>query len=75
MTDLSTLEMRELQRESARALAYWRPTNNELHVFTKQAHHDSQGFYRAVLEKYIADFGGLPSEAGPAQDIQLISDV
>lgn len=74
MTDLSTLTLRQLQQESARALAYWLPTNNELSVFNKQAHHDSQGFYRAVLSKYVEDYGDLPSLGGPAQAIKLLGE-
>ncbi len=75
MTDLSLLSLRDLQREAARALAYCKPTNNELAVFTKQAHHDSQGFYRAVILRYTEEHGDLPSRAGPAQAIRLLHDV
>ena len=72
MTDLSTLSVRDLQRESALALAAWTPTNNELSSLTKQAHHDSQGFYRAVLRRYIDEHGDLPSKVGPGTSITLV---
>lgn len=73
MTDLSRLSVRELQTESARALAVWKPTNNELSAFTKKAHHDSQGFYKAVLLAYIHEHGDIPSKAGPGKDVTLVT--
>ncbi len=72
---IDQLSVRELQRESARALAAWRLGNNELSYFTKQAHHDSHQFYKAVLTKYIEEYGGLPSLVGPGAEIRLVSDV
>lgn len=74
MIDLDALSLRDLQKESARALSYWQPTNNELSQFNKQAHHDSQQFYKAVIRKYVEEFGDLPSKAGPAQHIRLLTD-
>lgn len=72
---IQALVLRDLQRECALALACWKPTNNELSAFSKQAHHDSQQFYRAVIAKYWEDHGGLPSQCGPAQTIRLIHDL
>lgn len=43
-----------------------------IHQFNKRAHHDSQQWYRAVLEWYFDEFGGLPSEIGPGKDINLV---
>ena len=39
------------------------------HVSIKQAHHNSQLWYKAVLKEYIEKFGDLPCNAGPAKDI------
>ena len=67
--------MRELQKESARALSTMQATNNNIHQFNKQAHHNSQNWYVAVIEWYIAQYGDLPSRAGPGKDIKLVYDV
>ena len=72
MTDLTKLTLRQLQTESALALAVWRPTNNDLSALNKQAHHDSQGFYKAVILKYIREWGDLPSKVGPGTAIPLV---
>jgi hypothetical protein len=66
--------MRELQKESARALSTMQATNNNIHQFNKQAHHNSQNWYRAVIEWYIEKYGDLPSRAGPGKNISLILD-
>lgn len=72
--DLSNLTVRELQKESAKALATMQATNNNIHQFNKQAHHNSHNWYRAVLEWYVDQYGDLPSQAGPGQNIKLIYD-
>ena len=72
--DLSNLTVRELQKESAKALATMQATNNNIHQFNKQAHHNSHNWYRAVLEWYVDQYGDLPSPAGPGQNITLIYD-
>ena len=73
--DISDLSLRELQKESARALSTMQATNNNIHQFNKQAHHNSQNWYRAVIEWYIEQYGDLPSRAGPGKDVKLIYDV
>jgi hypothetical protein len=72
--DINDLDMRELQKESARALSTMQATNNNIHQFNKQAHHNSQNWYRAVIEWYIEKYGDLPSRAGPGKNISLILD-
>lgn len=73
--DINDLTLRELQTESARALSTMQATNNNIHQFNKQAHHNSQNWYRAVIEWYIDEYGDLPSKTGPGKDIKLVSDV
>ena len=72
--DINDLGIRELQRESARALSTMQATNNNIHQFNKQAHHNSQNWYRAVIEWYIEKYGDLPSKIGPGKDVKLILD-
>lgn len=74
MTDLNTLSLRQLQTESARALATIDATNNNIHVFNKQAHHNSQTWYKAVISYYIGIHGGLPSKTGPGITVKLIME-
>lgn len=69
---IDKLTLRELQIESARALSTMQATNNNIWQFNKLAHHNSQRWYRAVIEWYIEQYGDLPSKAGPGQDIKLI---
>ena len=66
--------MRQLQTESARALSTMQATNNNIYKFNKLAHHDSQKWYRAVIEWYVDEYGDLPSRTGPGQSINLIMD-
>lgn len=70
--ELSNLSLRQLQTESARALSTMEATNNNIYQFNKQAHHNSQNWYVAVIEWYIKQYGDLPSKAGPGKDIKLI---
>lgn len=72
--DISFLSTRELQKESARALGTMQATNNNIWQFNKQAHHDSQNWYRAVISWYVETYGDLPSKIGPGKDIKLIMD-
>ena len=69
------LELRELQLESARAVATMEATNNNLSQFNKQAHHNSQQWYKAVINWYIEQHGDLPSKVGPGKEVKLILDV
>ena len=73
--DTSNLTLRELQLESARALSTMQATNNNIHQFNKQAHHNSQLWYKAVIEWYVNTYGDLPSKVGPGKDLKLILDV
>lgn len=73
--DTSNLSVRELQKESARALSTMQATNNNIHQFNKRAHHNSQNWYIAVIEWYVEQYGDLPSKTGPGKDVKLIHDV
>ena len=68
------LTLRELQKESARALSTMQATNNNIHQFNKQAHHNSHNWYKAVLNWYVEQYGDLPSKTGPGQNVKLILD-
>lgn len=72
--DLNILTLRQLQQESGRAMTVWKPTIISMAELNKKAHHDSQMFYRAVIETYIEEYGDLPSKIGPAKDLKLVSD-
>ena len=72
--DISELSVRELQTESARALSTIQATNNNIWQFNKQAHHNSQNWYKAVIVWYIDEYGDLPSNSGPGKDVKLILD-
>ena len=73
--DVNNLTLRQLQQESARALSAMAATNNNIHQFNQQAHHNSQLWYRAVIEWYVNTYGDLPSRVGPGKDVKLILDV
>ena len=75
MIDLESLSLRDLQVEAAKALATMEATNNNISQFNKQAHHNSQLWYKAVIQWYIDQYQDLPSNAGPGKDIKLIQDV
>jgi hypothetical protein len=72
--DINDLSLRELQKESARALSTMEATNNNIYQFNKVAHHNSQLWYKAVIEWYIEQYGDLPSKVGPGKDIRLAYD-
>lgn len=72
--DIDNLSLRELQKESARALSTMQATNNNIHQFNKQAHHNSQNWYRAVIEWYVEQYGDLPSKTGPGTEVKLLLD-
>ena len=63
-----------MQKEAARALTAMEATNNNIHQFNKQAHHDSQKWYKAVINWYVNTHGGLPSEEGPGTEVKLVMD-
>ena len=68
------LTLRELQTESARALSTMQATNNNIWQFNKQAHHNSENWYRAVIDWYVKEYGNLPSKIGPGKDVKLVLD-
>jgi hypothetical protein len=72
MIDLDLLDLRQLQVESARALSCMIATNNNINQFNKLAKHNSQLWYKAVIEWYITQYGDLPSIAGPGKEIKLV---
>lgn len=72
MIDLDEMSIRELQKESARALSTMEATNNNIYQFNKQAHHNSQNWYKAVVQWYIDEYNGLPSEVGPGKEVKLV---
>ena len=71
---MDDLTLRELQTESARALSTMQATNNNIYKFNKLAHHDSQKWYRAVIQWYVDEYGDLPSRTGPGVQIRLVSE-
>ena len=64
-----------MQTESARALSTIQATNNNIHQFNKQAHHNSVNWYKAVIDWYVEQYGDLPSRTGPGKEIKLVLDV
>lgn len=73
--DTSNLTLRQLQKESARALSTMQATNNNIYQFNKQAHHNSENWYKAVIKWYVDQYGDLPSRTGPGKEVKLILDV
>ena len=71
---IETLDVRTLQKESARALLTMDGTSAGIARFNKLAQHNSQNWYKAVLTAYIEEHGGLPCDVGPAKDILLFSE-
>ena len=67
--------MRQLQTECARALSTMQATNNNISRFNKLAHHNSQLWYKAVIQDYVEKHGDLPSKTGPGKAVKLIQDV
>ena len=72
MIDLEKIELRQLQLESARALATTGATNHDLSKFNKEASHCSQRWYKAVISAYVLQYGDLPSKVGPGKEIKLV---
>ena len=73
--DINDLSVRELQKESARALSTMQATNNNIWQFNKRAHHNSHNWYVAVVQWYVDQYGDLPSKVGPGKDVKLVYDV
>jgi hypothetical protein len=74
MIDLTTFELRDLQKEAARALMAMEATNDNIFKFNQQAHHNSQNWYKAVITWYIEQYGDLPSRVGPGSTVQLVME-
>ena len=72
--DLDKLPLRDLQKESTRALLTMDGTSHGISKYNKKAHHNSHNWYSAVIEWYIEQYGDLPSRAGPGKQIKLILD-
>jgi len=72
--DLDNLSLRELQKECARVLSTIPATNNNLSQFNKEAHHNSQNWYKFVIAWYIAEHGDLPSKIGPGKNVKLLME-
>lgn len=75
MIDLDSFELRQLQTETARALSTIEATSNNISQFNKQAHHNSQLWYKSVIQWYVNQYGDLPSKIGPGKDVKLLMDV
>tara|TARA_B000000557_G_C20783249_1_gene447477 strand:- start:183 stop:419 length:237 start_codon:yes stop_codon:yes gene_type:complete len=70
---LKNLSLRELQKESSKALMVMQNADNlSLSEINQKVNHDSTLFYSAVLEKYISIYGDLPSNTELGKKIQLI---
>ena len=74
MIDLDTIDLRTLQKESTRALLTMDGSSGGIAKFNKQAHHNSQLWYKAVIQHYIDEYGDLPCNIGPAKNIVLFSE-
>lgn len=72
--NLDRLDLRTLQKEATRALLTMDGSSAGISRFNKQAHHNSQLWYKAVIQEYIETHGGMPNEVGPAKDIVLFSE-
>lgn len=68
------MNLRQLQIEAAKALTTMQTTNNNIWQFNQKAHNDSSNWYRAVIDWYVKEYGGLPSEVGPGKNVVLIMD-
>lgn len=73
-TDLEELDLRTLQKEATRALLTMDGSSHGISKFNKKAHHNSQLWYKAVIQYYIDEHGGMPCDVGPAKDIELFSE-
>lgn len=71
---IENLDLRDLQKEAARALTVMEATNNNIYKYNVQAYHNSQNWYKAVITDYVEKYGDLPSKIGPAKDIKLVME-
>jgi hypothetical protein len=66
----NTLSLRKLQTECARAsviLPY-----EKIEFLSSKTQYSSVQYYKLVVDIYIKEFGGLPSETGPGKDVKLL---
>lgn len=66
------MSLRELQTNCSRIIASHPATNNWLSKFNKLAPHDSQKWYKEVINWYIKEYGDIPDKVGPAKDINTL---
>ncbi len=71
---LDSLSVRELQKESARAITTMKADNNSIYKFNKVAYHNSHLWYKAVIKHYVMEHGGMPSEIGPGTEVSFVLD-
>ncbi len=74
MIDLDQFDLRALQKECARAVATMDATNDNIYKFNQKAYHDSQNWYKAVIQWYVDQYGDLPSKTGPGVNINFVID-
>lgn len=72
MIDIDSLDLRTLQKEAARAISTMEATNDNIYQFNMAARHNSQNWYKKVIEFYIETYGDLPSKAGPGKDVKIL---
>jgi hypothetical protein len=72
MIDLDSLDLRTLQKEAARAISTIEATNDNIYQFNMAARHNSQNWYKKVIEFYIEKHGGLPSQIGPGKELKIL---
>ena len=72
--NLDELDLRTLQKEAARAISTIEATNDNIYQFNMAARHNSQNWYKTVIEHYIKQHGDLPSKIGPGKYINIISE-
>jgi hypothetical protein len=70
--NIDNMELRDLQKEAARALSIMEATNNTIYKYNIQAYHNSQNWYKVVIKDYLEKYGDLPSKVGPGKDIKLL---
>jgi hypothetical protein len=70
--NINDLSLRQLQLEAARVISSMPATNDNIYKFNRASRHNSQGWYVAAIEWYVATYGGLPSETGPGKDIKMV---
>jgi hypothetical protein len=70
--NLDELDLRTLQKEAARAMTTIEATNDNIYQFNIAARHNSQNWYKAVIDYYIKQYGDLPSKVGPGKNVKLV---